>query len=474
MKKILLAIGLLILISLKISYANVLSEIKNPNTKIAIQYQDQIHHINFEPAELKKQDRGFINNLFHSQYLLAEQGTQLLFKELKIQEKAANAQFNYQTQKISPAQKGHQIQTQVLDPNIINQIKLKPVQPKLNQAHITNNYEQAKQYIGRTINIEFNQHKIPLDVKLDWFELNSDKLQLRSTKVEQTIKNQIQRYESDPQTILLTDHGQHFELSQQIRLGIKANPKQIHTIANNILKRETHKLTSQISYPYIYQGQEKLNIIGYGKSNYEGSIPNRIKNIQMGAQVYDQIVIPAKSKFSYNHILANKGRYVNWVNAYIIVNGKDLELSPGGGLCQTSTTIFRSALKAGLDIVKWKNHSLYVKYYSAFGDGLDSTIYPNRQDLQFQNPYEHPIYLHSYTDEQDNMHSFLISKGKKIPTQMRGPFYGKNNEKLSSGKTLKSKQIGWERIRNNQVEEFISSYNTKVRTPKDPAQASQL
>ena len=56
----------------------------------------------------------------------------------------------------------------------------------------------------------------------------------------------------------------------------------------------------------------------------------------MGAKLYNKIVIEPNSEFSYNKIMQTKGRNIPWLNAHIIVNGKDLKLAPGGGLCQTS------------------------------------------------------------------------------------------------------------------------------------------
>jgi len=55
----------------------------------------------------------------------------------------------------------------------------------------------------------------------------------------------------------------------------------------------------------------------------------------------------------------------------------------GGGLCQISTTIFRAAINAGLDVTERHNHAYPVKYYGV--PGFDATIYLPRPDLRFVN-----------------------------------------------------------------------------------------
>ena len=65
----------------------------------------------------------------------------------------------------------------------------------------------------------------------------------------------------------------------------------------------------------------------------------------------------------------------------------------GGGLCQVSTTLFRSAIMAGLPILERKPHSFPVKYYNP--QGFDATIYPGVVDLKFKNDTPHHILIQS-------------------------------------------------------------------------------
>ena len=131
-------------------------------------------------------------------------------------------------------------------------------------------------------------------------------------------------------------------------------------------KQSTVDLKYKIELPTVYQEDGEPSgwkAISFGASDYTGSIENRITNIKLAANhVYNNTLIMPNDKFSYNTTLIRKGSWIDWKNAFIIVNGGDLKEAPGGGLCQVSTTIYRAAMNAGLPINSIKNHSLYIKY----------------------------------------------------------------------------------------------------------------
>lgn len=125
--------------------------------------------------------------------------------------------------------------------------------------------------------------------------------------------------------------------------------------------------------------------LGEGKSTYWGSSPEREFNIEKALnEKFNGIVIPAGAEFSYVEFLGPI-EYGGWKQAYTIFQGTKLEKAPAGGVCQVSTTVYRAALDAGLQLTEQRHHSLYVIYYNDYGDGLDATVYPGEQDLKFVN-----------------------------------------------------------------------------------------
>ena len=65
----------------------------------------------------------------------------------------------------------------------------------------------------------------------------------------------------------------------------------------------------------------------------------------------------------------------------------------GGGVCQTTTTLYNAVLRAELTVTMRKAHSMIVTYVPP---AMDATVALGGQDFKFVNPYSNPIYLESY------------------------------------------------------------------------------
>ncbi|MCD6422301.1 VanW family protein, partial [bacterium] len=63
-------------------------------------------------------------------------------------------------------------------------------------------------------------------------------------------------------------------------------------------------------------------------------------------------------------------------------------------LCQVATTLFRTALNAGLPIEERHPHAYRVRYYEP-PIGMDATIYYPQRDLKFKNDTGSPILIQS-------------------------------------------------------------------------------
>ncbi len=131
----------------------------------------------------------------------------------------------------------------------------------------------------------------------------------------------------------------------------------------------------------------EFTLLARGRSNFAGSAGNRIFNLEkaLNEHVHGSLIAPDES-FSFVQILGGPVEIsTGWKQALGIFLGEELRPTPGGGLCQASTTVYRAALLAGLPIEEQRNHSMYVTYYAKHGEGLDATVYPGDQDLRFKN-----------------------------------------------------------------------------------------
>lgn len=146
---------------------------------------------------------------------------------------------------------------------------------------------------------------------------------------------------------------------------------------------------------------EKINtlgintLLGRGESNFAGSSPARIHNIKVGMSKFNGVVLKPGEEFSFNEILGEVDEKSGYQPELVIKGGKTV-LEYGGGICQVSTTLFRSAIYSGLPISERRAHSFPVRYYNP--QGFDSTIYPGVVDLKFVNDTPNHVLIQNKMD----------------------------------------------------------------------------
>lgn len=123
-------------------------------------------------------------------------------------------------------------------------------------------------------------------------------------------------------------------------------------------------------------------LLATGESDFSGSPKNRRHNINIGASKFHGILVGPGDEFSFVKILGEVGPKEGYLPELVIKKGGTVP-EYGGGLCQVSTTAFRAAILAGLEITERKAHAYAVKYYTPYG--MDATIYPPHPDLRFKN-----------------------------------------------------------------------------------------
>ncbi|MFA5954710.1 MAG: VanW family protein [Patescibacteria group bacterium] len=131
-------------------------------------------------------------------------------------------------------------------------------------------------------------------------------------------------------------------------------------------------------------------LIGTATTSFSGSPKNRIANIKNGTRFLSGLLVKPGEEFSTLQSLGSIDNTTGYLPE-LVIKGDRTVPEFGGGLCQVSTTLFRSLLNAGLPITARQNHSYRVSYYEKdgngvrIGPGLDATIYSPRPDLRFRN-----------------------------------------------------------------------------------------
>jgi vancomycin resistance protein YoaR len=118
-------------------------------------------------------------------------------------------------------------------------------------------------------------------------------------------------------------------------------------------------------------------------------------------------LIPPHGEFSFHHaiglITADKGYVESGV-----IEGDRVGRDIGGGICQVSTTVFRAALLAGLEITEWWPHSYRLSFYELDGwdPGMDASILQPDEDpfsggnFKFRNPSDSWMLVESYAQDE--------------------------------------------------------------------------
>jgi len=110
-------------------------------------------------------------------------------------------------------------------------------------------------------------------------------------------------------------------------------------------------------------------------------------NARKAAVAINNTVLQPGGEFSFNRTVRSWSLDRGYVKAPVSYDG-ELIRAYGGGVCQTSTTLYNAALLAGLTILERHPHEFAPHYVPP---GRDAAVAQYDVDLRFRNPYNYPI-----------------------------------------------------------------------------------
>ncbi|WP_274362543.1 VanW family protein [Paenibacillus thermotolerans] len=122
-------------------------------------------------------------------------------------------------------------------------------------------------------------------------------------------------------------------------------------------------------------------VIASFSTSFASSAAGRKHNVTSTASVVNDTVLPPGDVFDYAKVIAETEKQYGYREAPVILNGK-LVPGIGGGICQVSTTIYNAVLRAGLEIVERRNHSLPIGYVPV---GQDATFSNGNINFKWRN-----------------------------------------------------------------------------------------
>ena len=138
---------------------------------------------------------------------------------------------------------------------------------------------------------------------------------------------------------------------------------------------------------------------------------NRNNNIALSARAINGITVLPGETFSFNQTTGERTAAKGYKEAAAISGGQSKD-EIGGGVCQTSSTLFNAVARANLEIVERNPHAWPSSYVEK---GFDATVNWPGLDFKFRNNTEYPIFiLASYNKRKVTVNLYGMSLGSDV------------------------------------------------------------
>lgn len=153
---------------------------------------------------------------------------------------------------------------------------------------------------------------------------------------------------------------------------------------------ETVEIPADIQQPHVTAAELKdvlfRDVLGQCRTHVSGTSA-RINNVKLSAAACNGVVLNTGDVFSYNATTGQRTTAKGYQAAPAYVGGETVD-EVGGGVCQTSSTIYYACLRANLEITERYAH----RYVPAYIDwGMDATVSWGGPDYKFTNNTDYPI-----------------------------------------------------------------------------------
>lgn len=123
--------------------------------------------------------------------------------------------------------------------------------------------------------------------------------------------------------------------------------------------------------------------LGQYSTSLDGRTHNQRHNAVQALAEVKGIWVKAGETFSFNQHVRGWTKDMGYRQAPVSYNGQ-LVSSWGGGVCQTSTTLYNAALLSGMEIIERNRHHFAPSYVPP---GRDAAVAYENIDLRFRNPF---------------------------------------------------------------------------------------
>ena len=244
---------------------------------------------------------------------------------------------------------------------------------ELNKYNRFGSNNQRKQLLKHLLDIGLDEN-----IALDYLFPNLSKT---IDRMEKNIK-----VEPKDATLTINSNSKKvFNITNE-RVGCKLNKPELYKqIIYKFLtdKNLTISLPTTELQPSVFASSLKKfsNLRADFSTNISSSSADRKHNIKNALNSLNKVEIYPNEIFSFNKTVGRRSEANGYREAKIIVNNEFVD-GLGGGVCQVSSTLYNSALLAGLKIVEANKHSKQVNYVKY---GFDAMVNFGSSDLKFKN-----------------------------------------------------------------------------------------
>ena len=174
-----------------------------------------------------------------------------------------------------------------------------------------------------------------------------------------------------------------------------------------------------------------VQLVASQTTYFYGSSEARIQNIVTAAAQYDGLLVAPGETFSMGSVLGDVSLENGYAEALIIYGGRTIK-GVGGGVCQVSTTLFRTVFFAGYPVVERYSHAYRVSYYEMDQSGsvdtnlagMDATVYFPLVDFKFKNDTPYWMLMETNVNVAARTITWKIystSDGRSVTWETTGP-----------------------------------------------------
>ena len=153
---------------------------------------------------------------------------------------------------------------------------------------------------------------------------------------------------------------------------------------------ETVEIPATIEYPKVTAQELKAvlfrDVLGEARTKVGGTAARK-SNVKLSASSINGLVLNTGDVFSYNESVGQRTAANGYQPAPAYVKGETVD-EIGGGICQTSSTLYLACLRGNLEITERHAHRYIPAYIAA---GMDATVSWGGPDYKFTNNTDYPI-----------------------------------------------------------------------------------